>query len=179
MELALTVNPTLLPADRQTLRKLLQKTSAKGTWDAYSYLTSEQRSAIRLKYAASNELVAQKYLGGPWANFFPTETHALPSPAIDPGLTLSAGIQILIKLLLELRRQSQTQIQELREDHHAQLRSLKDQLKQTKTQLNQLEKRTRPLLQHRQNLSRLCQSRLLCRLSKWEQKLSRFWARQP
>lgn len=175
MELALSVNPSLPPSDQHTLRKLLQKTAVKGTWNAYSYFTPEQRAAIRSQHAHSNEEVAQKYLGGPWDSFFPAEP---PAPSYQ-GLTLSAASEILVKLLLELRRQQQEQVQVAQDDLQSQLRALRDQLKQTQSQLTQLEQRTQPLAQNHQNLSLLSQSRLLRRLSKWEQALSRLWSRKP
>lgn len=175
MEVALRVNPDLSATDQHTLRKLLQKTAVKGTWNAYSYFTHEQRTALRCQHAQPNEQVAQKYLGGPWDSFFPREP---PAPAYQ-GLTIQSVSKLFVKLLVELRRQHDEQIQVAQRAQQAELRSQREQLKQALSHLTRLEQRTQSLVQNHQNHSLLCQSRLLRRLSKWEQNLRRLWIRKP
>lgn len=173
MELARSVNPSLSAPDQHTLRKWLQKTASKGTWNAYSYFTPEQRSTILSRYASSNEQVAQTHLGGSWDSFFPTSP---PAPAYQ-GLTPAAVSQILVKLLLEQQRHHHEQRQAAQQHHQTQINSLQSLLKQTKKQLTQLEKRLLPLSQAQPSLTLLGQSRLLRRLSKWEQSLRQLFRR--
>jgi hypothetical protein len=175
LELALLVNPALSASDQSTLRELLRKTAAKGTWNAYSYLTLEQRSTIQRACADTNEQVAQKFLGGPWASFFPADSDAPPYP----GLTPVGASAIFIKLLLELRQQYRNQYQLVKDDHQAQMDKLKLQLNKIKRQLEHQKQRTQSLVLQHQNLSLLGKSKLLRRLSKWEQTLSRLWNRKP
>jgi hypothetical protein len=174
-ELALLVNPSLNSTDRQTLRKLLQRSASKGTWNAYSYFTPNQRAAILNQYAQSNELVAQHFLGGSWPAFFPTTP---PAPSYQ-GLTLTSVTLILVKLLLELHRQHHLQIHAIQNDHQTQLNTLREQLNHSRHQLTSLKQKAQPLLKHRRHLSLLGQSRLLRRLCKWEQTLRRLCDRNP
>ena len=168
LEIALRLNSSLEDDERAALRKLLQKTSIKGAGKAHSFFPPEHRQSLMLRYADSNERVAQQYFGQNWTTLFPADS----SYSAYQGLTIDATCSILVKMILDLNQNAQ-KLKATNLDLASQITALNSQLKQIQNKVTSLKQEQKLASVDLKGLESLRNSKWLHSLTKWEAKLRR------
>jgi len=96
LEIAKLCNPHLNNEERSFLRRMLQKTSSKQPFEAYSFWTQTEREQFLSQYTASNCLVVENYFNNLSCELFSPPKRDPNAPRYE-GLSLETAALTLIK----------------------------------------------------------------------------------
>ncbi|MGB5714316.1 MAG: hypothetical protein WBM44_25820 [Waterburya sp.] len=107
LEIARLSNPYLNRVERRRLRRILQQTSSKKSFERYSYWSDDDKDRFFAQYSESNGAVAREYFNEASGLLFPYQAHNNGSQEYQ-GLSLEAVTAILVKAMLA-ENQTQTE----------------------------------------------------------------------